>query len=192
MDRPQALQAGAIVDGAALAALSIASFGLFATVAENYVFSETGPNPWLMDFNLQNASWFNHVVALLWNLNQAVLRPLFPRALFSLLPDQDPFALTYFVLLLASLGVLLRRRGSGRAFFDCLLVGFSILVVYELGLTVVSIGYLDMHVTNAQVGWGLAWFTNLDLLWTSALLTGVLVVMRPRLLRHLSNAGRPT
>jgi len=164
-----------MTDGAAYASLSISAFGLFATVAENYVFSEPANNPW---YNLQGAVVFNSTIDALWNLYLAVFRPLFPRGLFLVFPSFDAYALTWFLLLMLSLGVLGRRRGLRGVLTHCSLVGSSILFLYEVGLILVSPYYLDMHVTNVQMQFGLAWFSNLDLLAVSAVATAILLLAK--------------
>jgi len=176
----------AIADGAAYAALLISAFGLFATVTENYVFSESARNPW---YDLQGAVAFNSTIDALWNLYLAVFRPLFPRGLFLVIPAFDAYALTYFLLLMLSLGVLKRRTGLRGVLMHCTLVGSSILFVYEVGLFLVSPYYLDMHVTNVQMQLGLAWFSNFDLLAVSAVAVIILLMAKfgARALRALSS-----
>jgi hypothetical protein len=165
-----------MIDGAAAAALAISTFGLFATIMENYVISEAASNPW---YNLQeNATVFNQLVEAIWNLHLAVFTPLFPRGLFLFIPAFDAYALTYFSLLLLSMCVLRRKLGLIDSLLQCTLIGSSILVFYELGLALVSPGYLSMHVTNVQLQLGMAWFTNLDLLAISAVLIVALLVAR--------------
>lgn len=164
-----------ITDGVAWAALGIAAFGLFVTVANDYLISEAAYNPW---YNLQGAVAFNTAVAELWQVYLAVFSPFFPGKLFLLIPPFDVYALTYFSLLLVSLGVLTRRRGLRAVLMRCSLVGSSILLLFEVGLTLVSPGFLSMHVANIQVQWGVAWFSNLDLFEVSAALTTILLIAR--------------
>lgn len=172
------LSKAAAADGVALAALSLGAFGLFATVTENYVFSETGPNPAIPWLNLQGATAFNRAVGALWNFYFAVFRPLFPPKLFLYVPAFDAYAITYLLLLVAGLAVLSRSSGLRAVLMRCSLVTSSILAVYEVGLTLVSTSYLDMHATNIQTEFGLAWFTNLDLLEVSSVLTLALLAVR--------------
>jgi len=120
------------------------------------------------------------VIDALWNLHYAVFRPFFPLWLLLLLPDLDAFAFTYFLLLLVSLGVLRRRRGIAGVIIDCSVVGFFILLAYEVCLTLVSPGYLNMHVANVQVNYGLEWFTNLDMLVLSAAAGPLLLLARTK------------
>jgi hypothetical protein len=162
-------------DAVAYAAFSISAFGLSATLMENYVFSEPANNPW---YNLQGAVAFNGAVDAMWNLYLAVFGPLFPRQLFLVIPAFDAYALTYFLLLMLALGVLTRRHGLRGASMLCSLVGSSILFLYEVGLTLVSPYYLDMHVTNVQMQIGLGWFSNLDLLAVSAVVTVILLMAK--------------
>lgn len=70
--------------------------------------------------------------------------------LFLAIPFFDAFALIYFVLLMMSLGVIWRKKGRVHVLTRLAIVGSSIMLVYEVGLTLVSPGFLGMHVTNFQ------------------------------------------
>jgi len=166
LEGSRAVWRSVLLDGVAWTVLAISAFGLFATVFESHVFSETGGGL----IGLQNATWFNSIVDGIWAVYMAVLRPL-----FLVVPALDAYALTYSILLLVGLTALRRRLGWRTLLLQDALLSSALLLAYEIGLALVSVDYLPMHVTNIQVQLGLGWFSNLDLLEVSAVSTLVLV-----------------
>ncbi len=165
----------AIPDALAFAVLGISVFGLLATIGDDYLVSEAGGNPW---YNLQGATALNNLLQTVWNIHWALFRPFFPMGLFLVIPFLDAFALIYFVLLMVSLTVIWRKKGRLQVLKRLATAGSSIMLVFEVGLTLVSPGFLGMHVTNFQYELGLGWFSNQDLLIISAAATGAFLAAR--------------